>query len=968
MQKIFKQLFKQFVAKNGVEPKGIELLQMKFKANELKRQADKVKIVDFEKTSTKVRPGQEATVNTLRPKSDDVAPGTLQADVENLKVDAEDMMNDAIKNKNQAMTDLDDFIETGGQPFKKKDDKFLGGSMHEESQIRTGVRMFLQDELKNGRLKLNKEDTARVMEYFPTKEDDPILVFKKIYGDDAYNAAGKFPGAFERGEDYNAYREIFKENMGDSFLKVKTKENLGDGTLTLTDEVRAPIKDEDVPFAGGGVVKKIIKSITMRNKDPMDSMKELNEVLKRRKELDLTDNQVEEIMDAGNDWIFQRDPDNLFVPTKDKPKTLFDDEVEEASTQVFKDSEGGIKGITRGGDKKRLLTDDEIRDYEAEIGDSETWMMDGTVEEAEKALKDNKEYMADMKREYDAASPAERAEVIGTKKVNVDEDLDLSQGMIDLDELNFTKNAKAAKEAIDNKSSTQVFKDDKGGIKGISIGGDDGFKKGMGEAMEEGMRESENMKRLGLDPTSQKDYFKYEEMKEAGQMEKNVAGLSDMSESDTLMQKYPGMTKQLADQIANDPDPNRKANVIAMVEQTFKLSEQGKSGDEIIEIFKKGTDRTEQADGGPITSTGLNYLLGEDDNNRVPYAAGGRRGFLKLLAGLGTAGAAFKSGLISLKGGAKPIAKEIAKEAATGQPPAYFLNLVAKIKNLGDDVTETAATADRQKVTKFKDYEMTEDISTGNIDIIKKGILDEPDTPEVFMSLKVDEVPLKGKKGSTKVKEYEEFTGKRDYDGDLDVEPGVPDEVVQEGTIFEDTLSEFGKADGGRIDRSSGGIMKIINKIKNKLKIKQSGDSVKEFLEKRKFIKSMVGETEKNKKARELKMLKEAMEEARENPGFKFENVDIDKDIRPIFDQSKDRTLNAGGGIIKLIKKLNDIAPGSTKLGATSKKLSKKMSDKRALQQAIRDFEKRNKSKNPLGLSEEFIRGLNKKVKKQMGE
>ena len=126
MQKIFRQLFKQFVAKNGVEPKGIELIQMKFKANELKRQADKLKVVDFEKTPVKVRPGQEATVTTLKPKSDDVAPGTLQADVENLKIDAEDMMNDAIKNKNQAMTDLDDFLETGGQPFKKKDDKFLG--------------------------------------------------------------------------------------------------------------------------------------------------------------------------------------------------------------------------------------------------------------------------------------------------------------------------------------------------------------------------------------------------------------------------------------------------------------------------------------------------------------------------------------------------------------------------------------------------------------------------------------------------------------------------------------------------------------------------------------------------------------------------------------------------------------------------------------------------------------------------
>ena len=69
----------------------------------------------------------------------------------------------------------------------------------------------------------------------------------------------------------------------------------------------------------------------------------------------------------------------------------------------------------------------------------------------------------------------------------------------------------------------------------------------------------------------------------------------------------------------------------------------------------------------------------------------------------------------------------------------------------------------------------------------------------------------------------------------------------------------------------------------------------------------MVGNTEKNKNARELRMLKDAMEEARENPGFKFENVDIDKDIRPIFDKEiakslkKNRKLNATGGLANML-------------------------------------------------------------------
>ena len=795
MQKIFRELFKQFVAKNGVEPKGIELLQMKFKANELKRQADKVKVVDFEKTPTKVRPGREATVNTLKTKSDDVAPGTLQAEVENLKVDAEDLKNQLIQNKNKLLDDLDTILETGGQPFKKKDNSFLGGSMHEEGQIRTGIRMFLQDELKNGRLKLNANDKARVMEYFPTKEDDPILVFKRIYGDDAYEAAGKFPGAFEKGEDFNHYREIFKENMDESYLKVKTEENLGDGTLILTDEVRTPIKDEDVPFAGGGVVKKIIKSITMKNKDPMDSMKELNEVLKRRKELDLTDDQVDEIMEAGNEWIFQRDPDNLFVPTKDKPKTLFDDEVEE---------------IKQG---------DEIT-----------------------------------------------SENFGSSQF-----------------------APKKRKVIDNKSSTQVFKDSEGGIKGITMGGDKKFKDAMSEAMEEGMRESENMKRLGLDPTSQKDYFKYEEMKKAGQMEKNVTGSSDLSAAEELRIEFPGITDEMIDNILMDTNQQRIAEVKQTMREALEMQNKGMNSDQIIEVFTK-TPRSKNADGGRPRSTGLNYLLGEDDNNRVPYASGGRRAFLKLLAGLGAAGAAFKSGLMSLKGGAKPIAKEIAKEAATGQPPAYFLNLVAKIKTLGDDVTPTYAYKDRQKVTKYKDYELTEDLTTGQQEISRMKVIDNgsesyygnPLVEETYMSHKPGAgLADEGTKGIP-ADEYEEGTAfirsdKENAGEVIDESFEISDEVIEEGTKFEDNLSDFGKADGGRIDR-------------------------------------------------------------------------------------------AGGGIAKLIKKLNDIAPGSTKLGATSKKMNKKMAEKRALQQAIRDFEKRTKTSNPLGLSEEFIRGLNKKVKKQIGE
>ena len=229
--------------------------------------------------------------------------------------------------------------------------------------------------------------------------------------------------------------------------------------------------------------------------------------------------------------------------------------------------------------------------------------------------------------------------------------------------------------------------------------------------------------------------------------------------------------------------------------------------------------------GQATTSTGLNYLLGQDNETvRVPYNKGkavakvadkGRRGFMKA-AGATTAGiAALKTGLLGFGEKVAPVAKE-AVEAATSAAqsvPPYFFKLVEKIKTLGDDASNLA-TQDRQKVTKFKDYEMTEDISTGNIEIIKKerGGFRE----DVYMSYKVDDVPIKGKKGSTKVEEYEEYTARPDQDGKMrDVEPGVPDSVVMEVEAGSGNVPEsfytgpnpIKKADGGRIGFGKGDIV-----------------------------------------------------------------------------------------------------------------------------------------------------------------
>jgi hypothetical protein len=215
------------------------------------------------------------------------------------------------------------------------------------------------------------------------------------------------------------------------------------------------------------------------------------------------------------------------------------------------------------------------------------------------------------------------------------------------------------------------------------------------------------------------------------------------------------------------------------------------------------------------TSTGLNYLLAEDnDNIRVPFSAGGggRRAFLKLMAALTGGVAAAKTGILGLGGkeSGKQVAKEVVKKAGgANEVPPYFFKLVDKIKTLGDD---TMATQDKAIAKKYKDYVMEEDFA-GNITIIKKN-MDDPYPEEVIMSYKVDDVDLPSGKGMAKVDEYEEFTIRPDGDGKMkDIEGGVPDEVVQEGTMFEDNITDFGKADGGRIDFSAGGLANVLSRL-----------------------------------------------------------------------------------------------------------------------------------------------------------
>ncbi len=186
----------------------------------------------------------------------------------------------------------------------------------------------------------------------------------------------------------------------------------------------------------------------------------------------------------------------------------------------------------------------------------------------------------------------------------------------------------------------------------------------------------------------------------------------------------------------------------------------------------------------------------------------GRRAFLKMLAGTGAGIAGLKSGLIGT--GGKEVTKkavtETVKSAGSGYPPPYFFKLVEKIKFMGDDVTQKAATQDRQVVKRYKDYEMSEDLGTGEIVIKKRnegsfydqdGIIS--DEYIVYKPGQADEL-TKGKKPPP---EYDEYTVRPDAEGKLrDSEDGLDS--------IDEILEEVGDPDSLTLKKASGGIARML--------------------------------------------------------------------------------------------------------------------------------------------------------------
>jgi hypothetical protein len=248
--------------------------------------------------------------------------------------------------------------------------------------------------------------------------------------------------------------------------------------------------------------------------------------------------------------------------------------------------------------------------------------------------------------------------------------------------------------------------------------------------------------------------------------------------------KGPGKGQEMVDALKS---PGARKSYEIMEDQLGVKLYGDESFDEILEIQRTGKHpRGEpKAEGGRI-----GYKLGSIDK--------ARRAFLKTMGAAGAGIGALKTGILGLGEKAAPIV-EAARETVT-QAPSYFFDLVAKIKMLGKP---GMSISERQNVTIYKNYELTEDVTTGDLRITKqKGDPDGPGYKEEVMEYNKGGVPDEDV-GMTR-ESYDEATLFPDMDGKMkDIEDGIEPDSIQE--IIEETIKE-----APSIKKAGGGIARML--------------------------------------------------------------------------------------------------------------------------------------------------------------
>jgi hypothetical protein len=262
-------------------------------------------------TKEKVTPGG---ITSLTEKAGQKSPpGTLMGNIESRIKQLEASGEDLSKMKGQTLDEIMGDVASSQQGMRQ---------LEKQGLVRATARDIITSDIKSGKLKLPKELEQQILE----GGGEPIDVLRNVYGEDALEVLDSLIPEFSK-----LRTSTEAEKLARSKFKFEPDVNRPKGSMSPEEAAKA--EQENILTPGKTIPadspegKKITEALIgkpkaevvslptaekilsdMRNLGPIDAMKEANKVLKREGPYkNLTDKDIEKIMDDINDHIFGGD-------------------------------------------------------------------------------------------------------------------------------------------------------------------------------------------------------------------------------------------------------------------------------------------------------------------------------------------------------------------------------------------------------------------------------------------------------------------------------------------------------------------------------------------------------------------------------------------------------------------------------------------------------------------------------------
>ena len=514
-------------------------------------------------------------------------PGTLIGDIQSRI----NRLKNLAKEEGKTMQDVVGDFASGQKGMLK---------LQDEGLVRATARQIMFNDIKSGKLKASKEVQDIVS---GRASGDPLDSFRTIYGEDALEQLDSLtPDLRQLRTEVDAEklaRSKFeftpkldrpKESYTPEEMEKILKEGEEEGTkgLDYLTGQKPPEKKANggrIGFSIGGG-KKILDLIAKMNKKLKDK-KSMETVNPKTGEVTIP---KEPVTTAEKKYFYDKNEEYNKLIKKHKKAAEAHDQLDNIDIydKIAPDQLGEVIAEMAGKNVDKL-TDAQRRKYyiEAQTYLTDFIKIDRTRRAVEKANK-GLELTATDRLYLKFAQPE-------TKSTYKQGDIITSE--------NFGDTPFApSQETLDNLKKAREISDEP--IPGAFSFNDPEIKAGMEEAMQEAKKRGDEMRKMGLDPASGRDYDKYIEIKtKSGDKDFNKY-FDDLE----IKTRFKGIiSDDLLQKILTDDNPQRKAEVIATIEQGLTMQEKGMAAEEIVDILKNAP-RTKQAKGG---SVGLGYLVGE---------------------------------------------------------------------------------------------------------------------------------------------------------------------------------------------------------------------------------------------------------------------------------------------------------------------------------------------------------------------